>query len=312
MVFKRLRYYTIIGILIVALVLGLAFGGSMATATDNIQPELPEQSLPTVPDDDTPDDDTEDNNDTTETMPVFKNAYKLWEYSYDIFKNGKGYYAIMSGQADATIGTQYMYSVYKRNGPVSNYSDNLEISYRKGTSSFLDSSVLITYTDKTGLSYRQSTTNYVFAESYVIDTAPTTFPYTKKFDWGERDVHDFLLNVTSKTSKLVYFDRTKDDYYEFKVTMNSDAVPSNYYNPVTSSPYVSHIPQESINISITFKISKVNGHLLSYVLDEYFEVVPAGILGVVGNQKTHNYITYTFYEMDKEQNIENPFTEFGF
>ena len=75
----------IIGILIVALVLGLAFGGSMATATDNIQPELPEQSLPTVPDDDTPDDDTGDNNDTTETMPVFKNAYKLWEYSYDIF-----------------------------------------------------------------------------------------------------------------------------------------------------------------------------------------------------------------------------------
>ena len=46
MAFKRLRYYTIIGILIVALVLGLAFGGSMATATDNIQPELPEQTLP--------------------------------------------------------------------------------------------------------------------------------------------------------------------------------------------------------------------------------------------------------------------------
>ena len=89
--------------------------------------------------------------------------------------------------------------------------------------------------------------------------------------------------------------------------MHQDAVPANYYNPVLSSEYVDSIPQSSIYISITFKISKTNGHLLSYTLDESFEVVPSGILGIVGNQKALNYLTYTFYEMDKEQNIENPF-----
>lgn len=307
MIFKRLRYYSIVAILLVALVLGFTFGGTIASSSSDIKPEIPEQIIPSVPDDDSNSEDT-----TTETMPIFKDAYKLWKYSYNIFKNGKGYYGIMSGQAEASIGTQYMYTVLKRNGPVSNYSDNLEISYRKGTSSFLDSSVIVNYTDVNGDMYFASSKNFVYAESYTIESTPGVCKYTDKFNSGQRDVHDFLLKITPSTSKLVYFDRTKTEYYEFKIIMNQDAVPSNYYNPVLSSEYVDYIPQNTINISVTFKISKVNGNLLSYVLDETFEIVPKGILAMIGNQKVHNYITYTFYEMDKEQNIENPFTAFGY
>lgn len=305
MVFKRLRYYSIIAILLCALILGFTFGGAASSSSSNIQPDVPEQIIPTLPDDNI-------DGEEQEEMPVFKNAYKLWEYSYDIFKNGAGYSAIMSGQASSQIGTQYMYIILQRNGPCSNFSDNLEISYRKGTSSLLDNSCLVTYTDKDGVQYRSKCYNYVYPESFVVEGDLSVGRYTDRFEQGERDVHDFLLNISEETTKLVYFDRTKEDYYEFKVTMNQDAVPSSYYNVVLSSSYVDSIPQSSINISITFKISKVNGHLLSYVLDESFEVIPSGILGVVGNQHATNYITYTFYEMDKEQNIENPFTAFGY
>ena len=310
MIFKRLRYYSIVAILLVALVLGFVFGGAASSSSSNVQPDLPEEVIPTPP---TDTGDEEEDGGNTETLPVFKNAYSLWEYSYNIFANGAGCYAIMSGQADAAIGTQYMYAIFKRNGKVSDYANNLEISYKKGTSSFLDSSCRIVYTNADGISKRSNTKNYVWKESYVIEEEPETYTYTDKFANGERDAHDFLLDISPSTTTLVYFDRLSyDSYYEFKVVMDQDAIPSNYYNPVTSSPYVDSIPQNSINISITFRISKVNGHLLSYTLDETFEVVPAGILGVVGNQHAHNYLTYTFYEMDKAQDIEDPFAAFGY
>lgn len=309
MVFKRLRYYSIVAILLVALVLGFVFGGAVASSSSNVQPDLPEEVIPKPPID-------SDDGETSEeeSMPVFKNAYSLWNYSYNIFKNGAGYYAIMSGQADAPIGTQYMYAIFKRNGKVSDYANNLEISYKKGTSQYLDSSCRVVYTNKEGVSKRYNTKNYVWKESYVIDGEPEVYTYTDKFtDGTERDTHDFYLEISPSTTKLVYFDRLSyEDYYEFKVIMNQDDVPANYYNPVLSSSFVDSIPQNTINIAITFRISKVNGHLLSYTLDETFEIVPAGILSVIGNQKTHNYITYTFYEMDKEQNIEDPFAAFGY
>ena len=305
MVFHRLKYYSVVAILIIAIVLGVVFGGSVLSSNTNLKPEIPEISTPPNIDESLPNEDGSEV--VIEEMPVFRDAYKLWQYSYNIFKNGKGYYGIMSGQADSQIGTQKLYTVLKRNGPAKNYSDNLEISYRLGDSSFLSSECLVTYTDKAGTQYRSRTKNYVFAESYVIENEINPSKYTDRFSIGERDVHDFLLEITSETTDLVYFDRTKKDYYEFKVNVHQDAVPANYYNPVLSSEYVDSIPQSSIYISITFKISKTNGHLLSYTLDESFEVVPSGILGIVGNQKALNYLTYTFYEMDKEQNIENPF-----
>ena len=308
MVFKRLRYYSIVAILLVALVLGFVFGGAASSSSSNVQFDLPEEIIPTPP---TDTDDGEEGS-SAEPLPIYRDGYKLWEYSYNIFANGAGYYAIMSGQADAAIGTQYMYSILKRNGKVSDYANNLEISYKKGTNSFLDSSCRIVYTNADGISKRSNTKNYVWQESYVIEEAPEIYNYTDKFALDERDSHDFLLNITPDTTKEVYFDWGRDGYYEFKVVMDQDAIPSNYYNPLTSSPYVDSVPQNSINISITFRISKVNGHLLSYTLDETFEIVPAGILSVIGNQKTHNYITYTFYEMDKAQDIEDPFTAFGY
>ena len=308
MIFKRLRYYSIVAILLVALVLGFVFGGAASSSNSNVQPDLPEEIIPTPP---TDTDDGEEGS-SAEPLPIYRDGYKLWEYSYNIFANGAGCYAIMSGQADAAIGTQYMYAIFKRNGKVSDYANNLEISYKKGTNSFLDSSCRIVYTNADGISKRSNTKNYVWQESYVIEEAPEIYNYTDKFALGERDAHDFLLNITPDTTKEVYFDWARDGYYEFKVVMDQDAIPSNYYNPVTSSPYVDSVPQNSINIYITFRISKVNGHLLSYTLDETFEVVPAGVLGIVGNQHAHNYLTYTFYEMDKAQDIEDPFAAFGY
>ena len=103
MVFKRLRYYSIVAILLVTLVLGFVFGGAASSSSSNVQPDLPAEVIPKPPID-------SDGGETSEeeSVPVFKNAYSLWNYSYNIFKNGAGYYAIMSGQADAPIGTQYM------------------------------------------------------------------------------------------------------------------------------------------------------------------------------------------------------------
>ena len=51
MVFKRLRYYSIVAILLVALVLGFVFGGAASSSSSNVQPDLPEEVIPTPPTD---------------------------------------------------------------------------------------------------------------------------------------------------------------------------------------------------------------------------------------------------------------------
>lgn len=303
MKFKKAAYYSIIALLVVSIAVGFVFLSTevIRDAESDFKPSdtivSPDNSIKV----------NEDNQDDTGTtiVPTFKNAFKLWDYTYDIFRNGKGYSATSNSTATSLIGEQYVYSKLFRNGSVDDMKNNLEYIWKKGTSSKFENSATVCYTNAEGACYFVQTPDQVWKESVNLTSLPEAKTYADICTLRGRDDQDLIIPISAKDAKLVYFDKTNKGYYEFRVIIKEDSIPEEYYQPVIESPYIDDII--NISISVTVRVSKKTGYLISYTTDEKFEAVPAGILGIVGNQECSNKTTISFTSMNKVQEIENPF-----
>lgn len=304
MKFKKVAYYSIVTLLILSIAVGFVFLG-VEVIHDAESDFKPDDTI-ISPGNDIDVDQDGSNDQGSTVIPTFKNAFKLWDYTYDIYRNGKGYSATSSSTAISPIGQQYVYSKLYRSGSVDDMKNNLEYIWKKGTSSQFENSATVCYTNAEGLCYFVQSSDNVWKESINLTSLPEAKTYADICTLRGRDDQDLIIPISAKDAKLVYFDKTNKGYYEFRVIIKEDSIPEKYYQPVIESPYIDDII--NISISVTVRVSKKTGYLISYTTDEKFEAVPAGILGIIGNQECSNRTTISFTSMNKVQEIENPFS----
>ena len=252
MVFKRFKYYSVIALLIVVMVIGIVFA-----PTVNVESDF-QENIEGMPEIDIPIDEPDEQ---IEQAPVFKDAYKCWNYAYDIYANGKGVYCVLNSQGISSIGTQYVNSHFWRNGPVSNYSDNLKINYKKSESVFMENGCVIGYTDKNGDYHFAETTNCEYGSSFVIESEPTISNYAELIQ-VQPDNHDIIQIITKETSNLIYFNKAYSDYYELKIAMKPEKINMKYFYHVENNENLKEVVQDTMVMNITAKISKKTGYFL--------------------------------------------------
>ena len=296
---NKFKYYLVIFMLIAVMLVGFVFGGGIQDKNaTNLGTDIEEEEIVTAP--------TTPEETQTETIPTFNNAFSLWNYSYNIYKTGNGFKYTQFTNATTPIGTQSIYSFVQVNGPMVNNTDSIEVTFREGSSSLFNNKAFVSYIDKEGTFHVFETSKNIFKQELTIDGQFDSNSFDEIFVKRGRNSVDIPVTISNKTSKLVYFNKSNKNYYEFKVEINEKGFSDTYYKGVTDDPMIDSIPKEFVKISATVKISKTTGYLLSLKLEEEFKVKPAGIFEVAGLLTCTNTSTFTYREMNKSQEVLDP------
>ena len=71
--------------------------------------------------------------------------------------------------------------------------------------------------------------------TYTITAEPKISTYDAIMNERQRNPFEVPFIISSKTCKLVYFNKTHKNYYEFKVDVLENGVPDVYFKSVTDT-----------------------------------------------------------------------------
>ena len=272
---------------------------SAENQSSNLPPPMEE-----VPEE-TPDSDAED--EITENVPVFKNAFDAHAYANNILRNGKGYHTVSYSTQDATVfgikQTQYLYTESMRSG-----EEKYEYTIATCDINIGENSYRWQYQEKNGGQVTRRITQNInkSGAASIKDVAPIWDGVEIK----TYDYNDYIQNVSSvgfnflcydftpETAKVDYF-KIEGNYYVFSFTMNVDKMRPEYVRNFELGAGATQIKFNSSTIK--FVMNRKTGKFVSATKQENYNMTARGV-----SLKIDATTNYSFKKQDETFDIIKP------
>lgn len=294
MEFSLKKYLAFLLFAIICISVSIPFLGSSLNA------QKPSTKPPVIVIPDEPDDVDDE---VTDQIPVFKNAFDAYEYGNNLLVNGKGHDVLFYNSNEANVigvkETQYIYYNSKRYNNI-HYENviaccDLALGENSFRFHYSDEETVYRLTTLTvDKKDAQSITDIKPIWNDTQTTVQTYEDYTTNTNKQGFNLYPFKINKT--TSKQTYF-KSDAKYYSFGFSINPKMLDENYVNNFRS--YVDTV--EFLSTTMEFVMNKKTGKFLTAVRKEYGRLTKSIATVYVTSQ-----CNYTFRSIDTDLDIQMP------
>lgn len=299
--FKKYISMILFVIICVAIIIPLLNPSLSADNQSNLPP--PVEELPQ----ETPSD-TEKDDEITESVPVFKNAYTAHAYADNLLREGKGYYITSYSTQDATVfgikQTQYLYTESMRSG-----KEKYEFTIATCDINIGENSYRWQYQEEDGgqVSRRLTTNINKKGAASIKDVTPNwdgieiqTYDYEYYVQNVTTVGFDFLCyDFNQESAKVDYF-KIDGDYYVYSFTMNMDKMRPEFLKNFEINAGATYIKFNSVTVK--FIQSRKTGKFVSISKQENYNMNARGV-----SLRIDATTNYTIKKQNEYFEIQKPF-----